>query len=139
MTEIKGNYPACCACLHSLAQGRPYLSESLADGIFQRRRPYRRVVGPNETKLRLFDTRRKKTQFRVTRAGDTGARPQSIIGLSRADGVQEFGAKMGQTLRQTMPSNAKNAFMQVGRDGRYSQQIRVFRTRYGTCPSTIGV
>ncbi|MGF6222622.1 hypothetical protein AB7M26_003496 [Pseudomonas sp. F-14 TE3482] len=31
---------------------------------------------------------------------------------------------MGQTVRQTLPFNARYAFMQVGKNGRYSQKTR---------------
>jgi len=46
---------------------------------------------------------------------------------------------MGQTIRQTMPFNARYAFLQAGKDGRYSQQSRAFPTQVTTYPSTIGV
>lgn len=46
---------------------------------------------------------------------------------------------MGQTLRQTMPFNAKYAFVQAGRNGRYSQKTRASGAKVTTYPSTIGV
>jgi hypothetical protein len=46
---------------------------------------------------------------------------------------------MGQTIRQTMPFNARYAFLQAGKNGRYSQQSRAFPTQVTTYPSTIGV
>ena len=49
------------------------------------------------------------------------------------------GAKMGQTVRQTMPFNAHYAFVQAGKNARYGQQTRVFPAKTTTYPSTIGV
>jgi hypothetical protein len=46
---------------------------------------------------------------------------------------------MGQTIRQTMPFNARYAFMQAVRIGRYSQQTRASSAKLVTYPSTIGV
>ena len=49
------------------------------------------------------------------------------------------GAKMGQTVRQTMPFNAHYAFVQAGKNARYGQQIRASTAKTATYPSTIGV
>jgi hypothetical protein len=39
------------------------------------------------------------------------------------------GAKMGQTVRQTMPFNAHYAFVQAGKSARYGQQTRPLPTK----------
>lgn len=49
------------------------------------------------------------------------------------------GAKMGQTVRQTMPFNAHYAFVQAGKNARYSQQTLASSAKAATYPSTIGV
>lgn len=49
------------------------------------------------------------------------------------------GAKMGQTVRQTMPFNAHYAFVQAGENARYGQQTRASPAQTATYPSTIGV
>ncbi|CAI8792997.1 hypothetical protein EMIT0357P_10722 [Pseudomonas marginalis] len=51
----------------------------------------------------------------------------------------ERGAKMGQTIRQSMPSNAKYAFMQPDACTHYSQQSRAYLPKSLTYPYTIGV
>ena len=49
------------------------------------------------------------------------------------------GAKMGQTVRQTMPFNAHYAFVQAGKNAGYGQQTRASPAKTATYPSTIGV
>jgi hypothetical protein len=54
-------------------------------------------------------------------------------------GAMVNGAKMGQTVRQSMPFNALYAFMQAGKKRRYGQKIRAFPAKAATYPRTIGV
>lgn len=51
----------------------------------------------------------------------------------------ERGAKMGQTIRQSMPSNAKYAFMQPDACTHYSQQPRAYPPKSLTYTYTMGV
>jgi hypothetical protein len=46
---------------------------------------------------------------------------------------------MGKTVRQSMPFNAHYAFMQAGKNARYSQQTRASFAKVATYSSTIGV
>lgn len=47
--------------------------------------------------------------------------------------------KNGQTVRQSMPFNAHYAFMQAGKNSRYSQKTRTSCAKIATYSSTIGV
>ena len=46
---------------------------------------------------------------------------------------------MGQSIRQSMPSNAHYAFMQRGLGDLYSPQTRAYPSKSHTYPYTIGV
>lgn len=61
---------------------------------------------------------------------------QPIIGQGQADAN---GAKMGQTVRQSMPSSAIYAYLQTRASDHYSQQSRGFPSKFSAYSYTIGV